>query len=511
MKARFEYKSFPDIEHVPSKLRALVIQITLDAVAYKAEYKTSEPQFAHYMRLHARTMRHELSGPAFKEAQALLPMTYKGALSMLSKETSLVWNNQIHYQMCVACDLVYRCKHLYLKDADFCLCGTARTKENTKTLIYMPLSGHLRNIYGVPSYAKALGEWADRRSKVAGRVNDSTDLINPWNYDPALPQGKDNEPRHVMLTHIQDPFQPFKDDAYYSCSPGLVHILNFPGWARQEEGCAHVLSIGPGSRKRTAVKLKDNIKKTDQHQHAIFADELQWLDKHGIEVYDAHRKEYFYCKARLVNCISDLRGMEKLIGISSTPKRCGCLHCWIEGFKVGGKTLYTGHQAFLDRDDPLRQVLFSRNKEAYLVSDTPAQRAAKDQDKPVLLEPPLLRTEMEARMCSARARPQKVLVDGEDDLRQLGEWVISKLGCRSTQSQCPQQEGSIPAGYTSSCRATLFKIHETTVHFVLRHENFSFWTISFVWIPETLRTSTLFFSLKPDSGSSCEAGLQADI
>lgn len=147
-----------------------------------------------------------------------------------------------------------------------------------------------------------------------------------------------------MITHIQDPFAPYKDDMFYSCSPSLMHVLNLPAWVRQKLGYAHLLSIGPGTRKRNVKPLQNKVKKTDQHQHAIFADELNFLDKHGIEVYDAYEKEWFYCKARLVNCVSDLRGMEKLIGISSTPARYGCLHCWWEGFKVGARhcTVDTG-------------------------------------------------------------------------------------------------------------------------------------------------------------------------
>lgn len=432
MLARCQRRPYSDLRLVPEAHKELVIQVTLSAVSLKATHIWTERGFAGVMDHTVATMNHKLSSAEFVEASKLLPRTYKAALTMLMEEKTCVWNRQIHYQMCIHCNFVFRCKY---KDAKVCPCGHARTPQNICKLIYMPASGHMVNAYGVVSVAKSMGSWWERRTRNPNMVRDSTDLINPFGFDPTKARKDANDPRHWMITHIQDPFAPYKDDMFYSCSPSLMHVLNLPAWVRQKLGYAHLLSIGPGTRKRSVQPLANNVKKTDRHQHAIFADELVFLDLHGIEVYDAYKKEYFYCKARLVNCVSDLRGMEKLIGISSTPARYGCLHCWWEGFRVGGKTLYCGHQAMLPEDDPLRRYLRDRNGETLTKKDIENPQSAeyirKTAKQSVKRQPCHKRCHAELVTCwpgpPAEAKP---LVVGESSVVQLGEscwltWVGS--------------------------------------------------------------------------------------
>lgn len=424
---RFQRRPYPDLKNCPPAWRELVIDVALSLVALKAKHIWSEQSFADVITHTIKTWKHQLSSYEFSQASALLPRSYRAALTLLSQEESCVWNNQIHYQMCVHCRLVFRCEH---KDLTVCLCGHPRSLKNICKLVYMPVSGHMVSTYGVADVAKCMGSWHDRRTKDPNKVKDSTDVINSFNFDPTKEMKGDNDQRHWMLTHINDPFAPFKDDMFYSCSPGLVHVLNLPAWVRQKLGYAHLLSIGPGSRRRDVAKeLANKQVKTDRHQHAIFADELNYLDKFGIQIFDAYTQKPFRCKARLVNCVSDLRGMEKLIGISSTPARYGCLHCWWEGFRVGGKQLYCGHQTMLAKDDPLRLYLQHRNAPTVTKADRENEDKAdynrKTAQHPIDRDPCAKRCHFELVTCWKAPTTLKPLVDGEDSVVQLGEWFIT--------------------------------------------------------------------------------------
>lgn len=420
--ARWQRRPYANLKDQPAAYRELVIQVTLSAVTLKAEHTWTEGAFEGLMTHTFTTWNHNLSSDDFKKASDLLPRNYRAALTLLSEEKSCIWNNQIHYQMCIHCKFVYRGDN---RDDKVCQCGHARIPENLCKLVYMPISGHMRSAYGVKAAAKSMGSWWVRRNANPTQIRDSTDVINPYNYDPTKDIGFDNDPRHWMLTHIQDPFAPYKDDMSYSCSPSLVHVLNLPAWVRQKLGYAHLLSIGPGVRKRALKELANKVKKSDCHQHAIFADELNFLDKFGIEVVDASDGKPFQCRARLVNTVSDLRGMEKLVGISSTPARYGCLHCWWEGFRVGGKTLYCGHQTLLEQNDPLRRYLRDRNPEPITKADIARKDKTefnrKSEKKSVSKEPCHRRCHGELVVCSPAPWKTKPLIEGEDSVVQLGE------------------------------------------------------------------------------------------
>lgn len=426
--ARFQKRKCPDLENQLPAYKSLVIDTTLLAVAYKAKHAWTEASFSDYMEGQFRSWTHMLSSPDFKLAADLLPRNYKAALTMLSKQESCIWNNQIHYDMCTVCKFVYRCG-AEKADVVSCPCCKVVRKTHKCKLVYMPACGHMRNTFGCRSAAESMGSWWVRRSGDPDKVRDSTDLINPFKYDPTKPISFDNDPRFWMVTHIQDPFAPFKDDMSYSCSPSLLHVLNFPAWIRQKLGYCHVLSVGPGTRKGAMQALPKGVIKTDQHQHNIFADELNYLDRHGVWVHDASTGKPFLCRARLVNTVSDLRGMEKLIGISSVPARYGCLHCWIKGFKIGAKMVYVGHDRWLPKYDPLRELLQHRNKPSYLVGDTPAIKKVKDMKKLVHEYPPPMRTHYDLVTHQPTPSDPPMLIEGEGGVRQHGELLMWMLCC----------------------------------------------------------------------------------
>jgi hypothetical protein len=56
----------------------------------------------------------------------------------------------------------------------------------------------------------------------------------------------------------------------------------------------------------------------------IIKDELSDIAAHGVRVFDGHKKELFTCIARLVQVMSDYRGIEKFLEISGSPVKCAC-------------------------------------------------------------------------------------------------------------------------------------------------------------------------------------------
>lgn len=70
-----------------------------------------------------------------------------------------------------------------------------------------------------------------------------------------------------------------------------------------------------------------------------------------------------------MQAVSDIRGMEKLLLVSSTPATFACFFCWMQGFRACNKTVYCGHYTLLPRGHPLRQVLVNLNNPGRLKRD----------------------------------------------------------------------------------------------------------------------------------------------
>jgi len=59
----------------------------------------------------------------------------------------------------------------------------------------------------------------------------------------------------------------------------------------------------------------------------------------------------------------DIRGLEKLLEIASTPAFYACFYCWIRGFSLCRKTVYCGHHAMLPHDHPLWAAVAALNQD----------------------------------------------------------------------------------------------------------------------------------------------------
>lgn len=394
-----------------------MINVTLRAVAFKAKHKLSQDAFADYMTEQAATMSLDTSSHTHQIAARWLPKNWASALSMLEDDGACIWSKQVHYDQCMHCNWIYRLDHT--KD-ESCQCGAPHTKEHTRNYIYQPLAAHIRRTYSIPFIAQSMATWHERRSKNPNKLTDILDVVDMFGYDPGKDTTFENDGRHISVLFSQDPFLPFEDDAYFSCAPSLAYFLNIPAWCRQEMFLAHVCGIGPGSRKRFVAPLPPQITKTHRHKFAIFADELNYLDTYGTRVIDSRDGKPFLCRARLVNCVADFRGMEDLIGINGSPSTCGCLVCWLRGQSCGKKMLYCGHRKFLERNDPLRAVLRDMHPEIQRESDTARDTARKTKRRRTQDMPCHLRAQFELATCAPDPVRPLPLTEGELGVTQLG-------------------------------------------------------------------------------------------
>ena len=183
-----------------------------------------------------------------------------------------------------------------------------------------------------------------------------TDIYDGFAYQDAMADrvfGGDG--RNVMLGVATDGVQPFRDDDQYSVWPLVVTPYNLPPHLRYRLGVTTVLGIIWGKRSK---KVKFDI----QPYLDILVDELKYLNEVGWSVLDIHTKSKFTCRVRVIQVLSDLRGLEKVFDVPATPGRHACLWCWVKGYKActpghQGKTIYPTALRVLPKDHALRAPL----------------------------------------------------------------------------------------------------------------------------------------------------------
>jgi hypothetical protein len=88
---------------------------------------------------------------------------------------------------------------------------------------------------------------------------------------------------------------------------------------------------------------------------AIFVDEMRYMYHVGLPgPRQPALDSRFLCRARVVQCISDIRGEEKVLLTKSTPAFYGCFYRWIVGYRACRKTVYCGHHTALPLNHPSR-------------------------------------------------------------------------------------------------------------------------------------------------------------
>lgn len=147
-----------------------------------------------------------------------------------------------------------------------------------------------------------------------------------------------HEPRNLSVMVVWDGVQPFKDDSKYSITPIMVVTTNAPVHLRWSPALSHLVTIVPGSREgginpASAVDM--------------LVDELRWLYYEGVKVWDAHARKEVRVYVRLLRVLSDIRGLQGLVGegMKTTPARIGAeWRTWLEGIRRANKTIYGPHQ-----------------------------------------------------------------------------------------------------------------------------------------------------------------------
>lgn len=409
---RFQNRVHPDLKYETDPVYYTVIEAVMGAVRTKALNGWKEAHYTPHIQGIKRVMQSQHSSDILKQAALLLPMLYKEALTMLTTYGACEWHTQVHYVMCNRCEHLYRCE---ARDRTTCSqCETPKDKENTSKYIHMCASGHISYLWGHIVTAKLMTHAADRKSKNPNMIFDINDVNDPYKFDPTLPTTDFNspvpDPHNMSVMMSQDPFQPFGNNHPFSVSPATLIFNNLPPDMRQKKGFVHLLGIGPGTRNiyDKALPMPAGVVKSDRSKWLVLVDEAIYLDKVGIMVKDAYATslhplgtdQFFRCRMRITNVISDFRGMEEVLGIHGTPSYHGCLICWWHGCRVGGKTLYCDHRRLLASGDKLRSILQNMWIPLPPDKETPPQAAIRTarglDDLPVHL-----RSNKELAMCAA--------------------------------------------------------------------------------------------------------------
>jgi hypothetical protein len=142
----------------------------------------------------------------------------------------------------------------------------------------------------------------------------------------------------------------------YSVWPLYFTPYNFPHHVRRKLGVTTLLGVIAGK--------KDEKAKLDlQPFLQLIVDELNYMYVFGEEVYDAHKDEFFTLRVKLIQVISDYRGLQKITNLKLSPALHACLVCWLKGFKLvnSGKTVYPGNWTFLPEEHWLRCECYRNN------------------------------------------------------------------------------------------------------------------------------------------------------
>eukprot|EP00775_Hariotina_reticulata_P000311 gene312-523_t len=220
-------------------------------------------------------------------------------------------------------------------------------KKARLQLVLRSLADFIERVYKHPELAK----WAHYHADNVSRSNDVCDFQDGKAYQQAMQDERfRNDARNLLMALITDGVQPHKDDSKYSMWPLAATFYNWPPWLRYQLGVTTLLGVIPGSTlPMSALDLQPVLE--------IITDQLELLSKHGVQVWDAHKGEMFTCYVKLVQAISDIRGIEKILKFPSTPAVFACFFCWLRGLRACNKTVYLGHHVMLPTNHPLRATL----------------------------------------------------------------------------------------------------------------------------------------------------------
>ncbi|KXZ42563.1 hypothetical protein GPECTOR_135g627 [Gonium pectorale] len=126
------------------------------------------------------------------------------------------------------------------------------------------------------------------------------------------------------------------DERERQSTPWVLLVLNAPADKRHELGYCTVLTIMGGNLKPPGGRPAPM---DPNHVLAMIKDEIAALEDFGVSVYDAHARETFQCRLKVIGILSNYRGLQKHVGIKGSPAIDGGFKCWHSGERVGQKTI----------------------------------------------------------------------------------------------------------------------------------------------------------------------------
>ena len=235
-----------------------------------------------------------------------------------------------------------------VKDNDFD-CDDSSKRPPAKVLWYLPIIPRLKRLFANASDAKNLIWHADERKR-DGYLRHPADSLQWKEIDDLYPEfGK--EKRNLRLGLATDGMNPFGNlSSNHSSWPVLLVIYNLPP------------SI---CMKRKYIMLSMMISGPKQPGNDIdvylkpLIEDLKLLWEEGVDVFDAHSRDYFKMRAMLFCTINDFPAYGNLSGYSvKGHKTCPICekHTCYHQLKHGRKTVYLGHRRFLKLNHPYRRL-----------------------------------------------------------------------------------------------------------------------------------------------------------
>ncbi|KAI3741962.1 hypothetical protein L1987_59641 [Smallanthus sonchifolius] len=218
---------------------------------------------------------------------------------------------------------------------DRCIvCNEDRYKERGKkvpklVMNYMPIGPRLQRLFYSNKTAQHLTWHADR---IPSEKMSHPSEGQAWHhFNLAFPDFA-KETRNVRLGLCTDGFSPNNTSGNpYSCWPVFITVYNLPPWLALKEKYIQIPLIIPGP--------KNPGQNIDVFLQPL-VDELKLLFTHGIETYDAQRRNNFQMRAVLLWTISDFPAYAMLSGWS-THGKLACPYCSNESgsfqLQFGGK------------------------------------------------------------------------------------------------------------------------------------------------------------------------------
>ncbi|XP_076958533.1 uncharacterized protein LOC143634297 [Bidens hawaiensis] len=223
-------------------------------------------------------------------------------------------------------------------DLDRCIvCKEDRYRERGKkvpklVMIYMPIGPRLQRLFYSEKTARHLTWHADR--SLSEKMSHPSEG-RAWHHFNSVFPDFAKEIRNVRLGLCTDGFCPNSTSGNaYSCWPVFITVYNLPPWLALKEQYVQIPLIIPGP--------KNPGQNIDVFLQPLF-DELKLLFNHGIETFDAHKRNNFQMRAVLLWTVSDFPAYAMLSGWS-THGKLACPYCSNESgsfqLQHGGKACW---------------------------------------------------------------------------------------------------------------------------------------------------------------------------